>query len=170
MFDKSKITLADIRSEYKIGYQYIPEEPAYKDNYEKYQPSQEIIDKIKAWLDEKEQYIVFVAFGATWCGDCKVQLPRLVKIERTLKDKRFEVRVLGGIKVKPPYEREKGKVIWKSPPSPPETLDERFDMFHIPAIFIFDKAGRCLGKIDEKPEHKPTMEEEILYYLERAEE
>ncbi|MHA1776643.1 MAG: hypothetical protein DRO88_03530 [Promethearchaeia archaeon] len=168
-FDKNKITLTDIRSEYKIGYKYIPEEDAYKGNYEKYQPSQEVIDKIKSWLDEKEEHLVIVAFGATWCGDCKEQLPHLVKIERTLKNKRFEVRVLTGIKVKAPYEREKGKLIWKSPPSPPETLDERFDMVHIPAIFIFNKLGQCIGKIDEKPEHKATLEEEILYYLENAE-
>jgi len=33
-------------------------------------------------------------------------------------------------------------------------------------MYIFDKVGNCLGKIDENPENKDTLEEEILYYLE----
>ncbi|WP_457559536.1 TlpA family protein disulfide reductase [Candidatus Harpocratesius sp.] len=166
-FDNTKITLDDIKSDWKVGHDYIPQTEVYRENFEKYEPKSEIVQKIKSWLIENDEILIIVAFGANWCGDCKIQLPRLVKIERSLNDPRMEVRVLTGIKVKAPYQREKGKVIWKCPPSPPETLDERFDMFHIPAIFLFNKKGKCLGKIDEKPEHKSTLEEEILFYLEK---
>lgn len=165
MFEKSSITLQDIKSTPRVGHEYIPTEPVYKGNFESYKPKSEVLKKLTQWLDEHDEHLQIIAFGATWCGDCKEQLPRLVKIERTLLDDRFEVGVLSGIKVKPTYEREKGKLIWKSPPSPPEVVDERFDMFHIPAIYIFNKAGKCLGKIDEKPEHTSSLEEEIVYYL-----
>ena len=166
MFDTSSITFADIITKPKVGHEYVPTVDVYKPNYNSYEPNQEIIGKINSWLESHDEHLNIIAFGAVWCGDCKDQLPRLVKIERTLKNDRLEVGVLGSIKVKAPYAREKGKLIWKSPPSPPEAVDERFDMFHIPAIFIFNKAGKCLGKIDEKPEHKSTLEEEILFYLE----
>ncbi len=166
MFDTSSITFADIISKPKIGHEYVPTVDVYKSNFASYVPNQEVLTKIKSWLETNDEYLHLISFGAPWCGDCKDHLPRLVKIERTMQNDRLDEGVLGDIKVKPPYAREKGKLIWKSPPSPPESVDERFDMVHIPAIFIFNKAGKCLGKIDEKPEHKSTLEEEILYYLE----
>jgi len=167
MFDKEKLKLSDITSTTTSSVDYVTSNDIYKGGFDKYHPNLEITDKIKEFLDKKAEEITIVAFGASWCKDCKKNLPELAKIDDAIKDEKFKVGVLSNIKVKAPYAREKGKVIWIVPPSPPETIDEKFDMFHIPAMYIFDKTGNCLGKIDENPEHKDTLEEEILYYLEQ---
>ena len=165
MFNPSSITLADITSPSHPSEEYIQSHEVYVPEYKSYSPDQAKLDDIRAWLDKNDEILQIRAFGAVWCGDCKIQLPRIAKIAKNLNDPRFTVEILGNIKVKAPYARVEGKTIWKSPPAPPETNDTRFDMFHIPAIFIFNKAGRCLGKIDEKPEHTKTMETEVLHYL-----
>ncbi len=167
MFDKENLKLSDITSKTTPSFEYISSNELYKGNFEKYLPNLNVINKIRGFLDEKAEKISIIAFGASWCGDCKRNLPGLAKIDNVVKDERFKIEILSNIKVKAPYAREKGKVIWISPPSPPETIDGKFDMFHIPAMYIFNKAGDCLGKIDENPEHKDTLEEEILYYLEK---
>jgi len=167
MFDKEKLKLSDITSKTTPSLEYISSNDLYKGNFDKYHPNLEVVNKIKGFLDKKAEEITIVAFGASWCKDCVKNLPELTKIDSIAKDDRLKIEVLGNIKVKAPYAREEGKVIWISPPSPPETIDEKFDMFHIPAMYIFNKAGDCLGKIDENPEHKDTLEEEILYYLEQ---
>ena len=167
MFDKEKLKLSDIKSKTTPSLEYVSTNNLYKGNFDKYQPNLDVINKIKSFLDEKEEIISIIAFGASWCGDCKRNIPRLAKIDKVVEDERFKIEMLSNIKVKAPYAREKGKVIWISPPSPPETIDVKFDMFHIPAMYIFNKSGDCLGKIDENPEHKNTLEEEILYYLEQ---
>ena len=167
MFDKEKLKLSDIKSKTTPSLEYVPSNDIYKGGFDKYSPNLEVVNKIKGFLDKKEEIITIVAFGASWCKDCVKNLPELAKIDDVVKDERLQIGVLSNIKVKAPYAREKGKVIWIVPPSPPETIDTKFDMFHIPAMYIFNKAGDCLGKIDENPEHKDTLEEEILYYLEK---
>ena len=165
MFSKDDITLADIKSTPEPAITYMKSNKVYKDNFANYSPNPEVLSKIKAWTVEHNENITVIAFGASWCGDCKKNMPELAKIDEIMDHKQFASKILANIKVIPPYERKEGELIWKSPPSPPETLDKKFDMFHIPAMFIFNKAGQCLGKIDENPEHKDTLEEEILYYL-----
>ncbi|QEE17393.1 thioredoxin family protein [Promethearchaeum syntrophicum] len=167
MFDKEKLKLSDIKSKTTPSKDYIASNELYKGNFRKYHPNLEKTNKIKDFLDKNAEKITIVAFGASWCKDCVKNLPELAKIDDTVKDERFKVEVLSNIKVKAPYAREKGKPIWISPPSPPEAIDLKFDMFHIPAMYIFNKTGDCLGKIDENPEYKDTLEEEILYYLEK---
>lgn len=165
MFDKAQITRSMIQSPLDNGLQYIQANMEYHENFSKYKPNPQALVQIRNWLDKLHEELHIVAFGASWCKDCKLQLPSLVKIMDTLQDPRFTVEITGTIKAQAPYERIPGKPIWKVPPSPPETQDPKFDMGHIPAIYLFNKKGACLGKIDEKPEHKATLEEELVYYL-----
>jgi len=167
MFEKEKLKLSDIKSEPTPSIEYISSNELYKANFDQYEPDNEIINKIRSILKEKSEKISIVAFGATWCGDCQQNLPKLAKIDKVINDDNFTLGILSNIKVKAPYARKEGEPIWIVPPSPPETLDLKFDMFHIPAIYIFNKMGDCLGKIDENPEHKDSLEGEILYYLEK---
>lgn len=165
MFKKDDITLADIKSTPNPAVAYIKSHDTYKGNFMSYAPKPDVLGKIADWLKNNNEKLTMVAFGASWCGDCVRNMPKLAKIDEVMNNEKFSSGILANIKVIPPYEREKGKLIWKVPPSPPESLDEKFDMFHIPAIFIFNKNGKCLGKIDENPEHTDTVEEEILHYL-----
>lgn len=166
MFDKESITLDDIKSESTNGLDYIQKNEAYMQTYNDYQPDEEKLKKIREILSAKNESLTLKAFGATWCKDCVIQVPRMVKIAEALEKDIFYISITGEIKVKPPYDRKPGELIWKSPPSPSESIDKRFDMFHIPAIFLFKKDGTCIGKIDEKPEHTPSLEGDIIHYLE----
>ncbi len=165
MFDKTSIRLADITSDSTEGSAYIQENSEYTENYREYTPNQNKIDQIKSWLHEHDERLDIRAFGAVWCGDCRINIPRLVKIAEFVAPEKMEVKILSNIKTKPPYNRKPGELIWKSPPSPKEVIDPRFDMVHIPAIFLFTRDGTCIGKVDENPEHTSTLEGDIYYYL-----
>ncbi len=165
MFDKEKITLDDIESEGKPLLEYVSENDLYQKEFNNYNPEEDQIEQLKKIIDEQEEKITVKAFGAEWCSDCKIQLPRIAKMTKILGKKRIEGEAFTKIKTKAKWGRKKGEPIWKSPPSPPETVDPKFDMFHIPAFYFFNKNGKCLGKIDEYPENKKTNEAELLYFL-----
>ncbi len=165
MFDRNNLKISDIHSNPEPSDQYIEANQIYQNKFKFYQPQQEILNEIHKILEENHEKFSIIAFGATWCGDCRINIPKIAKISKVLNNKNFTVGILGNIKVKPPYERIKGELIWKVPPSPPESLNIKFDMFHIPAIFIFNKHGNCIGKIDEHPVHTKSIEEEILFYI-----
>ena len=167
MFDKDSISIGDIKSESIPALEYIASSEEYKKDFEKYSPEEEKIQKITAWIKEHDEKINIRAFGASWCVDCTIQLPRLIKVSEKVGEQ-IDVGIYYGIKVKPPYAREEGKVYWKVPPSQPETIDTRFDMFKIPAMYLFTKDGKCIGKINEKPEHTPSLEGDILHHLQNS--
>lgn len=168
MFNENAITLSDIQSIPTPGNEYIKDNEAYMTTYSEYSPNAQILIQIRELLVSKKEKLIIRAFGAGWCGDCRIQIPRLIKIQDILANDHMEIGIFGDIKVKPPYERKNGELIWKSPPSPPEAVDPKFDMYHIPAIFLFLSNGQCIGKIDEKPQKTASLEGDILFYLKKA--
>jgi hypothetical protein len=96
---------------------------------------------------------VGVAFSATWCKDCVVNIPILALLSE---ETGLEVRVFGGIKKDPLSQLHK----WRIPPSPPET--ESFKIDKLPSILVIDIAGNEIGRIIETPKLRPTLEEELL--------
>ena len=99
-----------------------------------------------------ERYVI-VAFSATWCKDCAVNIPVLALLSEVTG---LEVRIFGGIKKDPLSPLHK----WRIPPSPPEI--ESFKIDKLPSILIFDIAGNELGRIVEAPKLMPTLEQELL--------
>jgi len=164
-FDRAQIVISDIQTQGYPITSYVQTQDVYRGSYQKYIPNVEIITKIKQWIHENNEFLQIRVFGATWCGDCKMHMGPMGKISEQFTSAEMDARAMGEIKVKPPYERVAGEPIWKSPPSPPETTDKRFAMSHIPAFFIFNKKGECLGKIDERPTHSQTIEGEIWYFI-----
>jgi len=122
-----------------------------------YQLNEEIISKLKEYANK----VVIVAFSAEWCKDCTANIPVLALIaEKT----GIKIRVFGGLKKDPLNPKEK----WRIPPSPPEV--KTFNVEKIPHIMILNRKGEIIGKITENPRYKETLEEEILYLIEKPKE
>jgi hypothetical protein len=96
---------------------------------------------------------VIVAFSATWCKDCAVNIPVLALLSEVTG---LEIRVFRGIKKDSLSPLHK----WRIPPSPPEI--ESFKIDKLPSILIFDIAGNEMGRIVEAPKLLPTLEQELL--------
>jgi thiol-disulfide isomerase/thioredoxin len=165
MFDKEKITIDDITSKGQPINEYIEGEEAYIKTRDNYQPDREKMKEISEILEKSGDKLTIKAFGAKWCGDCKIQLPHIAKIINHLGTEKAEAEVFSRIMTISPWLRKNAEFIWKVPPSPPETIEKKFDMHHIPAIFLFNSEGKCIGKIDEKPEKTENLEGDILHYL-----
>ena len=118
-----------------------------------YQPNEEAIRKLR---ESAEEYMI-IAFSATWCKDCAVNVPVLAVINEAT---RLEVRVFGGLKKDPLGQGRK----WRIPPSPQEV--ETFNVDKIPLIVVMNREGREVGRIVETPAHQPTLEQELCEVIE----
>ncbi|MHA1731017.1 MAG: TlpA family protein disulfide reductase [Promethearchaeota archaeon] len=167
----SGLRWSDVKSTPVGGREYIgkvtPESArdVHEENLASYEPDRVVLRGIREFLDENDEAVTALAIGASWCGDCRRNVPALVKIEEELGDPRFMVRVLGGVKTLPLKKRSGGPYVWAVPPSPPEATDPKFDLVKIPVIYLFRKDGALVGRIVENPEHEATLEGEILHHL-----
>jgi thiol-disulfide isomerase/thioredoxin len=126
-----------------------------KENYEKYKPKQEVLSE----LEEKAKDLLFVVFCAEWCRDCKTTaayFAKIVKLKPSINGVFFK-----GLKSAP----KDPDVRWRVPPSPPEVND--FDLRKIPTIYILNSEGKIVGELIENPAVKPTVEEELIYILDK---
>lgn len=128
--------------------------PKYEARRAEYNPQSEILNVIK---NIAFKYIV-VAIGADWCKDCVTNIPVLDLIREFTG---LRVFILGGVKTDPLNSDR----LWAVPPSPPEV--DRLNINAIPAILIYSKDGKEIGRIIENPEITPTLEEELLYYMQK---
>jgi len=133
-------------------------EGSYKEKFlarkESYQLNRNAVDKLKRISDK---YTV-VTFSAEWCKDCVNNVPIL---ELVAKATGLEVRVFGHIMKDALRTKEK----WRIPPSPPEV--KTFGVEKLPWIIVLDKKGREIGKIIENPVHTGSIEEELLYVIQK---
>ncbi len=156
------IVTPKIDAETYIKSSILPSKSDLHNNFESYIPDASIIGKIKDLIIQRNERIMVVAFGASWCGDCSRNIPRMMKIYEAIKNPGFTVYYIGGIKTKPLTQREPGRYVWAVPPSPVETNDPKFDIQKIPTFFVFNKQGNCIGKIIENPEITDTLEGDLL--------
>jgi len=127
-----------------------------RENFEKYEPIKEVLLE----LEEKAKGYLFVVFCADWCKDCKTNIAafaKMVKLKPAINGVFFK-----GLKSAP----KDPDIRWRVPPSPPEVND--FDLRKIPTIYIVDSNGKLVGEMLENPEHKPTLEEELVYILDNV--
>jgi len=127
-----------------------------RENFEKYEP----IEGVLSELEEKANGYLFVVFSADWCRDCKTNVAAFAKILKRIPT--INGVFFKGIKSAP----KDPDIRWRVPPSPPEVND--FDLRKIPTIFIIDSNGKLVGEMLENPEHKPTLEEELVYILDKV--
>jgi thiol-disulfide isomerase/thioredoxin len=148
------VDLTDIRKKTVSATEYIDglDEPFKERFLERKRTYQMHTETVKQLKKLEEKYVV-VAFSATWCKDCAVNIPVLALLSE---ETGLEVRVFGGIKKDPLSQLHK----WRIPPSPSEI--ESFKIDKLPSILIIDIAGNEIGRIIETPKLRPTLEEELL--------
>jgi thiol-disulfide isomerase/thioredoxin len=129
--------------------------PKYDARRAVYTLKPDILESIKAFVD---QFIV-VTISADWCKDCIANVPVLDLVHEVTG---LPVYILGGVKTDPLNPDRQ----WAVPPSPPEV--DKLDIKAIPTILIYTKNGKEIGRIIENPSIKPSLEEELLYFLEKA--
>ena len=127
----------------------------YKARRSGYSPKPKVLESIKRLAD---QFLV-VAIGADWCKDCITNIPVLDLIHETTG---LPVYILGGAKTDPLNPNRQ----WAVPPSPPEV--DTLNIKAIPTILIYTLDGREIGRIIENPSIKPTLEEELLCYMQKS--
>jgi hypothetical protein len=129
--------------------------PKYDARRAEYTLKPDILESIRAFVD---QFIV-VTISADWCKDCIANVPVLDLVYEATG---LPVYILGGVKTDPLNPDRQ----WAVPPSPPEV--DTLNIKAIPTILIYTKNGKEIGRIIENPSIKPTLEEELLYFLEKS--
>lgn len=141
--------------------------PEILKHYFNYKPKISILDHINSLISEKKEFVKILAIGASWCPDCTANVPKMIKTIQELNkssDKPIsDLRILYGIKVNALHKKD--ELIWAERHSPPEALNPKFDLKKIPTIYFFDRNGKFLGRIIEKPPVDSTLEEEMLKIL-----
>lgn len=113
---------------------YTRDELGTIDEYEQYRPRLDTIQRIKQLLPEAHVEIV----GASWCGDCRRQIPRFAALAERLST--WSVELLGDDKA----------------------TRERLGVKRIPTFIVrATKGGKELGRIVETPA-SGSLEEDLL--------
>ncbi len=134
-------------------------------NYETYEPKTEILEQITNFLTSRKEKLRIAVLGAEWCPDCNRNLPRMIKIIRTLKNLDFDFKILYGIMVNALH--KPGEPLWHKTRSPPEVIDPKFDLKAIPTFYFFNSSRNLLGVIVENPKTQSTLEEDLLAILQQ---
>lgn len=129
--------------------------PKYEARRAEYTLKPGILESIKAFVDQ----IIVVAISADWCKDCVANIPVLDLIHEATG---LPVYILGGVKTDPLNPDKQ----WAVPPSPPEV--DTLEIKAIPTILIYSKNVREIGRIVENPSIKSSLEEELLYFMEKG--
>lgn len=118
-----------------------------------YTPKPKVLESIKRLAD----LFIVVVIGADWCKDCISNIPVLDLIHEATG---LPVYILGGVKANPLNSNRQ----WAVPPSPPEV--DTLNIKAIPTILIYTLDGKEIGRIIENPSIEPSIEEELLCYME----
>jgi thiol-disulfide isomerase/thioredoxin len=120
--------------------------PWFATNFETYEPTSEISEKIKKTLSE---YTITAFFG-TWCGDSKLELPRFYKVLEAAHFPLDRLTVVGVAREKENYKQSPGGE------------EEGLNIHRVPT-FIFYKDGKEVNRIVEHP--IVSFEDDILKIL-----
>lgn len=98
-------------------------------------------------LSEFRGKVVFLNFWATWCPDCRIEMPSMEKLHNRLKNKNFAVVT---INLKEPSERVKNffdtnKLTFVGLLDPDGKITSKLAIRALPTTLIIDKNGKILG-------------------------
>jgi len=163
---KSELTWNDIRSPTMTPDDYLKLfSDKIKSNYKNYEPKKDILKQIIQFLISRNEKLKVVVLGADWCPDCNKNVPRMIKIIKSIKNVAIEFKILYGIMVNALHKPD--EPLWHKARSPPEAVDPKFDLKAIPTFYFFNSSGKLLDVIIENPRQNYTLEEEILSILKK---
>ncbi|MFO7795835.1 MAG: thioredoxin family protein [Promethearchaeia archaeon] len=145
--------------------EYIKEKDDLIKSFEEYPPKKDILNQINNLLSKNNEEVKIFVIGADWCHDCAERVPNMTKIIKQLNNNRMHFEVLYGVKTNPFHKKD--EPLWHREHSPPEATDPKFELEAIPTFYFFNKEGRFLGRIVEKPRKEDTLEEEMLRILKK---
>jgi tetratricopeptide (TPR) repeat protein len=115
----------------------------FNPNYEKYIPHPEIVNQLKKSIDKFSFKIVF----GSWCGDSKRELPRMIKILRTVGVSENQLQLIGV---------SDSMAVYKQAPNREE---KGLHVYRVPTFIVYQK-GKEVGRINEYAVE--TLERDLL--------
>ena len=121
--------------------------PAVKSTIKKrileYQPNPQVIDKLTSITD---RYFL-VVFATERNAECRAQLPNLAKVFIAASNPALNIKVI---------EFDENR-----------DIADEMRVLRIPTIIIHDRSWREVGRFIEKPQHFPSLEEELWGIIEK---
>ena len=108
-----------------------------------YQPNREIVNKFTSLSD---RYFL-VVFATEWNVECRNQLPNLAKIFIAASNPALSIKVID-------FDENRD-------------IADEMRVLRIPTIIVHDRSWREVGRFVEKPQHLPTLEEELWEIIEK---
>ena len=115
----------------------------FKKNFDEYAPNQEIIEQfsqtgISKQLYKQLQTTRFKIFFGSWCGDSKREVPRFLKILRSLRINDDQIELIGVDNSDSAYKRS------------PNVEDKGYNVFRVPTLVI-EQQNKEIQRITEYP-------------------
>jgi thiol-disulfide isomerase/thioredoxin len=131
----------------KIERQLLTEDPEFKKwfivGYNEYQPKDSFIVRLRPLLIDKKIVVVM----GTWCSDSQLDIPHLINLLDEVEFDRTRIDIWG---------------VDRNKTSPADVLS-KYEIKYVPTIIVFDKNGKEVARIVEKPE--VTLEQDLIKLL-----
>ena len=114
-----------------------------KKRVQEYQIRPDLIDKFSSLTDR----YFFVVFATEFNGECKTQLPSLVKLFAIVNNAALNIKVID-------FDENRD-------------IADEMNVLRIPTIIVHDRAWREIGRFVEKPQHGDTLEEDLWEIIEK---
>lgn len=111
----------------------------FKKNFEEYTPNQEIIEQFsQSAINKQLKSSRFKVFFGSWCGDSKREVPRFLKVLRSLRVSDEQIELIGVDNADSAYKRS------------PNGEEKSYNVFRVPT-FVIEQQNREIQRITEYP-------------------
>jgi thiol-disulfide isomerase/thioredoxin len=114
-----------------------------KKRVQEYQPNPEIISRFSSLTD---RYFL-VVFATEWNAECRAQLPNLAKVFIEARNAAINIKVID-------FDENRD-------------IADEMRVLRIPTVIVHDRSWHEIGRFIEKPQHLPTLEQELWEIIER---
>ena len=131
----------------KIDRALLTNDPEFKKwfvlGYNEYQPKDSFVVRLRPLLLDKKIVVVM----GTWCSDSQLDVPHLINLLDELEFDRTRIDIWG-------IDRKKTE---------PANILSKYEIKYVPTIIVYDKDGKEIARIVEKPE--VSLEQDLIKLL-----